>query len=163
MKTCHLWWEGLGERIHYHKERRETHKPQEWKFAGGITIVGREYGRLTSTQTYSHYKNPVSGGGLDSYPGIISLFCWYQLFCSIHHNSLVMRWKMKHSYYTVYIQHYWVSSPREVIPLSSHNISASLSLLDSEWWNLRDSSVLESILSSKGQFASSKLSINRDT
>jgi len=48
-------------------------------------------------------------------------------------------------------------------PLSPHEISDSVSLVDSEWWNLRDSIVLESMLSSKGQFASSKLSINRDT
>ena len=48
-------------------------------------------------------------------------------------------------------------------PLSPHEISASVSLADSEWWNLRDSTMLESMLSSKGQFASSKLSINRDT
>jgi len=48
-------------------------------------------------------------------------------------------------------------------PLSPHEISDSVSLVDSEWQNLRDSTALESILSSKGQFASSKLSINRDT
>ena len=48
-------------------------------------------------------------------------------------------------------------------PLSPHEISGSVSLVDSEWRNLRDSTVLESMLSSKGQFASSKLSINRDT
>jgi len=44
-----------------------------------------------------------------------------------------------------------------------HWISVPVSVLDSDWQNLRDSIVLESILSSKGQFASSKLSINRDT
>ena len=56
-----------------------------------------------------------------------------------------------------------ISSPREIAPLSLREISASLSPLDSVWQNLRDSIVMESILSSKGQFASSKLSINRDT
>jgi len=55
-----------------------------------------------------------------------------------------------------------ISSYIEVAPLSSRKIS-SVSLLDSEWRNLRDSIVPESILSSKGQFAWSKLSINRDT
>jgi len=56
-----------------------------------------------------------------------------------------------------------MSSPREVAPLSPREISVTVSLLDTEWQNLRVSIVLESILSSKGQFASSKLSINRDT
>jgi len=55
------------------------------------------------------------------------------------------------------------SSPTEVAPLSPRQISASLSLLDSEWQNLSVSIALECILLSKGQFASSKLSINRDT
>jgi len=50
----------------------------------------------------------------------------------------------------------------EVVPLSPHKISDSVSLADSEWRNLRDSTVLEFRLSSKGQFASSKLSINCD-
>jgi len=57
----------------------------------------------------------------------------------------------------------WIPLLREVGPLSSHQISISVSLLDPEWWNLMDSISLESIISSKGQFASSKLSINRDT
>jgi len=57
----------------------------------------------------------------------------------------------------------YISSLREVAPLSPREISASVSLLDSEWQNLRVSIVLESILSSKGQFASSKLNISRDT
>ena len=56
-----------------------------------------------------------------------------------------------------------ISSPTKVVILSPHKISVSLSLLDSVWRNLRDSIVPESILSSKGQFASSKLRINRDT
>ena len=42
-------------------------------------------------------------------------------------------------------------------------MSASTPTVDSEWQNMRGSFVMESILSSKGQFASSKLSINRDT
>ena len=42
-------------------------------------------------------------------------------------------------------------------------MSAPMSTVDSEWQNMRGSIVMESILSSKGQFASSKLSINRDT
>jgi len=57
----------------------------------------------------------------------------------------------------------YISSPREEAPLSPRKIPTSVSLLDSVWQNLRDSIVLESMLSSKGQFASSKLSINRDT
>jgi len=56
-----------------------------------------------------------------------------------------------------------ISSPREIVPLSPREISASVSLLDCEWRNMRDSIVMESILSSKGQFASSKLNINCDT
>jgi len=56
-----------------------------------------------------------------------------------------------------------ISLLREVTPLSPWKILVSVSLLDSVWQNLRDSIVLESILSSEGQFASSKLSINRDT
>jgi len=57
----------------------------------------------------------------------------------------------------------FMNSLREVGPLSPRQISASLSLLVSEWRNLMDSIVLESIISSKAQFASSKLSINRET
>ena len=57
----------------------------------------------------------------------------------------------------------WIPSLREVGPLSSRQISISVSLLDPEWRNLMDSISLESIISSKGQFASSKLSINRET
>ena len=56
-----------------------------------------------------------------------------------------------------------ISSLREVTPLSPREMSVSVSLLDSVWQNLRDSIVLEFILSSGGQFASSRLSINRDT
>ena len=56
-----------------------------------------------------------------------------------------------------------ISSLREVAPLSPREMSVSVSLLDSVWQNLRDSIVLESILSSEGQSVSSKLSINRDT
>ena len=62
-----------------------------------------------------------------------------------------------------YLASPYISSLKEIAPLSPCGISASLSLLDSEWQNLRDSIVLESILLSKGQFASSKLSINCDT
>jgi len=65
--------------------------------------------------------------------------------CSIHHPAS------------------WIPSLREVGPLSSRQISVSVSLLDPEWRNLMDSISLESIISSKGQFASSKLSINRET
>ena len=57
----------------------------------------------------------------------------------------------------------YIPSPREIAPLSSRKTSASVSLSDSEWRNLKVSIVLESILSFKGQFASSKSSINRDT
>ena len=56
-----------------------------------------------------------------------------------------------------------ISSPTKLVLLSPRKISVSLYLLDSVWRNLRDSIVPESILSSKGQFASSKLRINRDT
>jgi len=56
-----------------------------------------------------------------------------------------------------------ISSPREVVPVSLCEKSASVSLLDAEWWNMSVSIDLESILSSEGQLASSKLSINRDT
>jgi len=56
-----------------------------------------------------------------------------------------------------------ISSPREVAPLSPSKISPSVSLLDSEWRNMRDSTIMEFILSSKGQFASSELSINCNT
>jgi len=56
-----------------------------------------------------------------------------------------------------------ISLLREVTSLSPQEMSASVSLLDSVWQNLRDSIVLESILSLEGQSASSKLSINRDT
>jgi len=63
----------------------------------------------------------------------ISLFCWYQL-----------------------------SRPKCLYP-STRKVLAPVSLLDSVWWNLKVSIVPESILSSKGQFASNKLSINCDT
>jgi len=56
-----------------------------------------------------------------------------------------------------------ISSPTEVAPISPRQISASLSLLDSERQDLTVFIVLECILLSKGQFSSSKLSINRDT
>ena len=56
-----------------------------------------------------------------------------------------------------------ISSPGEVTPLLSRKVFASVSLLSSEWRSLMDSIVLESILSSEGQFASSELSINRET
>ena len=51
---------------------------------------------------------------------------------------------------------YLSSSPREVASLSPREISALVSLLDAEWWNLKLSIVLEHTLSSKGQFAGSK-------
>jgi len=80
------------------------------------------------------------------------------------------KWAENNDYYVIYIKYsthhlasWSISSPRDVAPLTPREISASLSLLDCEWQNLRVSIVLESILWSKGQFASSKLSINRDT
>ena len=56
-----------------------------------------------------------------------------------------------------------ISSVMEIAPPSPCKISASVSLLDSIGQNMRVSIVPESMVSSKGQFASSKLSINRDT
>jgi len=62
-----------------------------------------------------------------------------------------------------YLASSYISSSSEVDPLLLREISASLSVLDPRLLNLKVSIVLWSILSSKGQFASHKLSINRDT
>jgi len=71
---------------------------------------------------------------------------------------------MKNTKYSIHdLASSCISSPREVAPVSSCEIFASVSLLDSVWQNLSDSIVMESTLSSKGQFASSKLNINCDT
>ena len=108
--------------------------------------------------------------------------CSWELRCLAHRTSLVMiqfkslslfldpligsDWFFFQNYGHKHIHHLaslCISSPRDVALLSSRKILASVSLFDSEWRNLRDSIVLESILSSKGQFASSRLNINRDT
>ena len=133
---------------------------------------------LPSTRAdFSSHCHP----GLCRAPRIISLFCWYLLSRSIHHNPIIMWWKMNRQWLvrnihptsstsmknTKYSIHYlassYISSSMVVTPVSPRGISASVSLLDSEWQNMRVSIVLESILSSKGQFASSKLNINRVT
>jgi len=78
-------------------------------------------------------------------------------------NEQTKQWLVHNIYWDEFFIHHLASSLVEVAPLPPRKISASLSLLDSEWRNLRDSIVMESKLSSKGQFASSKLNINRDT
>ena len=109
----------------------------------------------------------VVGKDLDDY---LMLLCVKKFnFC--HINSLTN--KNKNTLYPTLstgmtntersIHHLASSWPREIAPPSPHEISTTVSLSDSAWQNTRDSIVLESILSSKGQSTSSKLSINRDT
>jgi len=95
-------------------------------------------------------------------PGIISLFCLYQLSCSIHQNSLIMWWKtnsrnrllcrlhltsftgMNSAGCSIYhLASSCIPSIREVAPLSFRETCPSVSLSDSEWRNMMDSIVLK--------------------
>jgi len=132
---------------------------------------------LSTRVDFSSHFHP----GFCCAPHVISPFRWYQLSRSIHLDSLVMRWRWTEKWLLCHLHsapstgmkdtgcsiHHlassYISSSKELAPLSPHGISASVSQFESEWRNLRVSIMPESILSSKRQFASSKLSINRDT
>jgi len=132
---------------------------------------------LSTRVDFSSHFHP----GFCCAPHMISLFRWYQLSRSIHLDSLVMRWRWTDKWLLCHLHsapstgmkdtgcsiHHlassYISSSKELAPLSPHGISASVSQFESEWQNLRVSIMPESILSSKRQFASSKLSINRNT
>jgi len=88
--------------------------------------------------------------------------CTYKTMVSTQYTSNIYA-DEQHRIFHSSIHHLASSCIPSIDPLSPHEISDSASLVDTEWRNLRDSTMLESMLSSKGQFASSKLSINRDT
>ena len=87
----------------------------------------------------------------------------YKTMISTPNTSNIIYADEQHQIFYSSIHHLASSCISSIVPLSPRQISPSVSLVDSEWRNLRDCTMLESILSSKGQFASSKLSINRDT
>ena len=132
---------------------------------------------LSTRADSSGHCHPVSRRA----PCMISPSCWYQVTRFIHHNSLIMWWELNRKKWLLHLRltsstrmnnaecsiHHLasscISSSREVALLLPRKRPVSVSLVDSVWRNLRDSIVLESIFSSKKQFAPSKLSINRDT
>ena len=109
------------------------------------------YVNVTNADSLSHCR-----------PGIISLFCLYQLSCSIHQNSLIMWWKTNSrnrllcrlhltsftgmnsaGCFIYHLASSCIPSVREVAPLSFHETCPSVSLSDSEWRNMMDSIVLK--------------------
>jgi len=122
------------------------------------------------------YPNAFQSSHWDPELCVIVYLVWCPcLVYKIHFNLLIRRWTDKTMDSILHhiprlttpnilsiIFPLYIPSPKEVVPVSFCEASASISRLDSEWWKAMLYIVPEQMFSSTGQFAGSKLSINRD-